>query len=61
MQTQVTYRHTDDVRPTVRTYAEAELEKLARFYDRITDAHVILSAEGAVSYTHLTLPTICSV
>lgn len=46
MQTQVTYRHTDDVRPTVRTYAEAEMAKLTRFYDRISDAHVILSTEG---------------
>jgi len=46
MQTQITYRHTDDVRPTVRTYAEAEIAKLTRYYDRITDAHVILSEEG---------------
>ncbi|MCA0269547.1 MAG: HPF/RaiA family ribosome-associated protein [Bacteroidetes bacterium] len=46
MQTQVTYRHTDDVRPTVRSYAETELAKLTRFYDRISDAHVILSSEG---------------
>lgn len=55
MQTQVTYRHTDDVRPTVRTYAEAELEKLARFYDRITDAHVILSAEGDTKHVEVIL------
>ena len=42
MQTQITARHFT-AGPELRTYASESLTKLERFYDGITDAHVILT------------------
>ena len=48
MQTQITARHFE-ARPALREYAASRLARLERFYDGITDAHVILSTDGDVS------------
>lgn len=44
MRTQITARHFD-ASPDLRTYAQDRLSKLERYYEGITDAHVILSTE----------------
>ena len=46
MQTQITARHFDADRE-LRNFAEERLKKLEQYYDGITDAHVILSVDGA--------------
>ena len=45
MQTQVTIRHFDP-RPELRDYASERLATLQRYYDGITDAHVVLANGG---------------
>lgn len=45
MQTQFTARHFD-AKPGLKDYASARLSKLQRYYDGITDAHVILTANS---------------
>jgi putative sigma-54 modulation protein len=44
MTTEVTFRHFDSV-PTLRDHAIKRIEKLTRFYDGITSAHVVLDVE----------------
>lgn len=44
MQVQITARHFDAT-PTLRDYAEQRLSKLTRYYDGITDAHVIMGVD----------------
>lgn len=34
-----------DVTPALRTYAETKVGRLARYFDQVQDAHVVLSAE----------------
>ena len=46
--------HHLDVTPAIREYVQNKLERITRHFDQVIDSH-------AVSYTHLTLPTICSV
>lgn len=46
MQTQITVRHFDAT-PQLRDYASQKLGKLERYYDGITDAHVILSDDSS--------------
>jgi putative sigma-54 modulation protein len=45
MQTQITARHFN-ASPRLRRYASERLGKLERFYDGISDAHVILEPNG---------------
>lgn len=45
MQKQITARHFDAT-STLRTYADQSLNKLERYYDGITDAHIILTEDG---------------
>lgn len=42
MQTQITARHFD-APAGLQEYAQEQLDKLERYYDGITDAHVVLS------------------
>ena len=42
MQTQITVRHFD-ASDTLRSYATERLTKLNKYYDGITDAHIVLS------------------
>lgn len=48
MQTQITVRHFD-ASPALRDHASQRLDKLKRYYDGITDAHVILADDGPPS------------
>lgn len=48
MQTQITVRRFEAT-PDLRTYATERLEKLKRYYDGITDAHVVLSDDTTPS------------
>ena len=48
MHTQITARHFE-ADSHLRTYVQERLEKLERYYDGITDAHVILSVDGTPS------------
>ena len=48
MQTQITARHFD-ASPELRQHAQDQLSKLEQYYDRITDARIILSENGASS------------
>lgn len=45
MQTQITVRHFN-ASHRLRNYASEKLSKLQRFYDGITDAHIVLSQNG---------------
>ena len=57
MQTQVTARHFD-APSALQEYAEKQLAKLERYYDGITDAHVVLrkgSGAGADKEADVTL------
>lgn len=47
MQKQITARHFD-ASPTLREYASERLNKLERFYDGITHAHVVLFEDGSI-------------
>ena len=44
----------------IQTHTESLKDSLAFFTDKL-DTHVVNPSSDAVSYTHLTLPTICSV
>lgn len=48
MQTQITVRHFD-ANDQLRTYAAERLAKLKKYYDGITDAHIVLSDESTPS------------
>ncbi len=57
MQTRITARHFD-ASPTLRKHAADRLAKLERFYDGITNAHVVLSTtkdQVAGRYAEITL------
>lgn len=45
MQTQITARHFE-AKPNLKEYASNRLTRLQRYYDGITDAHVILTANN---------------
>ena len=45
MQKQITARHFE-ASPTLRTYADERLDRLERYYDGITDAHIVLFEDG---------------
>jgi putative sigma-54 modulation protein len=45
MQTQITARHFE-ASPSLRDYAAERLSKLQRYYDGITDAHVVLTNDS---------------
>ncbi len=47
MQTQITARHFE-AQPSLKDYASARLSKLQRYYDGITDAHVILTSKKTI-------------
>lgn len=47
MQTQITARHFE-ANPILKEYASTRLSKLLRYYDGITDAHVILTSNSSV-------------
>ena len=51
MQTQITARHFE-APPSLRDYAADRLSKLERYYDGITDAHIVLSSNGDASNGH---------
>ena len=44
MTTEVTFRHFDSV-PSLRDHAIKRIQKLTRYYDGITSAHVVLDVE----------------
>lgn len=44
MRTEITFRHFDSV-PSLKDHASRRLAKLTKFYDGITDAHVVLDVE----------------
>ncbi len=46
MQTQITVRNFD-ASDDLRTYATERLSRLKRYYDGITDAHIVMSDDGA--------------
>ena len=48
MQSQITARQFE-ASPALREYASDRLLKLERFYTGITDAHIVLSEDGAAS------------
>ena len=47
MRIQITVRHFE-ARDSLKEYASAKLSKLKRFYDGITDAHVILTSNNTI-------------
>jgi len=48
MQTQITVRHFN-ASNKLRHYASEKLSKLQRYYDGITDAHIVLSRNGHIA------------
>lgn len=48
MQTQITARHFD-ASPELRQYAQDQIDKLEQYYDRITDARIVLKEDGTAS------------
>lgn len=54
MQTQITARHFT-ASPALRTYAAERLDRLKKYYDGITDAHVILDNEALEKAAEITL------
>jgi putative sigma-54 modulation protein len=45
MNIRVTARHTE-MGPDLRDYVEQRVQRLARYFDRVDEAHVVLEAEG---------------
>jgi putative sigma-54 modulation protein len=45
MKIRVTARHLD-LEPSLKVYVEEKINHLSRFFDRIDEAHVVISAEG---------------
>jgi len=54
MQTQITVRHFD-ASPELRDYAIDRLSKLERYYDGITDAHIILTHDATIKAAEISL------
>jgi putative sigma-54 modulation protein len=50
----VTARHMD-LEPSLNEYIEEKLKHLSRFFDRLDEAHVVLSAEGHRSVADVTV------
>ena len=47
--------HHLDVTPAIRTYVHSKLERVARHFDHVIDAHVILTANKLVQKAEVTL------
>ena len=47
--------HHLDVTPAIRTYVQAKLGRIARHFDHVIDAHVILTADKARRKAEVTL------
>ena len=54
MNTQITARHFN-ASPALRTYAADRLARLHKYYDGITDAHIILDNEALEKAAEITL------
>ncbi|MDX1545848.1 MAG: ribosome-associated translation inhibitor RaiA [Rhodothermales bacterium] len=54
MHTQITARHFT-ASPALQTYASDRLSRLEKYYDGITDAHVVLEEQPAAKAAEITL------
>jgi len=54
MKTRVTARHFD-MDPELKDYVERKVERLARYFDRVDEAHVVFEQEGHAKVADLTV------
>lgn len=57
MEIQITSRHGSKASPTLQETITAELQKMEKYYDKITECHVILDSEKLEKTIEITMHT----